>query len=226
MNVRKYKCIERKTYGTMLLLMLILTILPLTFLAFHIRYLETFLMFCVLVSMSLILESAILIVASPHVFATLTISKNQIIWQSPFYKSVRLQFDECIYVGVGDSSHNLRRAIYANAYLNACGRGDTFCYIYISPVPPPKKCFHKINSLHSKKRLIIFPYDDKVCQGLIEALPPLRTGQLVSFYNALQARDLELKKRKEKKKRKNQKALEEKKKKKLEKKLKKKNRAK
>ena len=117
----------------------------------------------------------------PKTFSLLTVSSEKIVWRCPFYKTIKLNIEDCKYVSVEDmADHNRAMPVI---------RGDEIAYIYLSDKPFPNKYKHKADVVRRKKGTITFAYSDKLCQALIEALPEDKTKYLVSFYGRMQVSD-------------------------------------
>lgn len=136
----------------------------------------------------------------PQHASSLTFLEDGVIWKCPFYKKVKMNYSECVYVGV-ENSYDSLKGNYRSILKNH-GRGDEFHYIYLSSQPFPNKYKNKAAAAKCNKEFIKFAYSDDLCKTLIEFLPASRVGSLISFYNRMQAVDREksAKKRKSKKK--------------------------
>ena len=205
--MKKYKCPNRLTYGIMwgfiLICIVCIMIYNTTMLILHFDevVLEPSIMIAFIVVNLILLSGLVFFPKSLQQYAsTLTILENGIIWKCPLHKKIKLQFSECIYVGVEDSYANLKGAY--SGILKQHGRGDEFCFIYLSSKPYPLKYKHKASSALCNKDFIKFAYSDVLCKKLIESLPHNKTGYLVSFYNSLQLADQKKAKEKKDKKRK------------------------
>ncbi len=117
----------------------------------------------------------------PKSFSLLTVSSTKIVWRCPFYRSVKLKIEDCIYVSVEDmAEHNIAMPVI---------RGDEIAYIYLGNVPFPEKYKHKADAMRRKKGMITFAYSDALCEKLMAVLPEEKTRGLASFYNRMQAAD-------------------------------------
>lgn len=121
--------------------------------------------------------------------ARLTIVDDKLfILRAPFQRTIKMDVEDCAYVGVQDSSalgNNNSPAKIVEQY----GRGDMYSYIYLSTHPYPDKYIHKAEIAPCKKGFIKIKYSDEICLALMQILPPNKTAQLRSFYNLMQSND-------------------------------------
>ena len=99
-------------------------------------------------------------------FAVLTVADGQIIWRCPFRKTLRLQIDQCDYIGVQrEDAHN----------------GLLYYFIYVSDRPYPQEYAGKINKVSCKEGFIKFWYSEELSAYLISQIPGNKAGQLLAF---------------------------------------------
>ena len=134
----------------------------------------------------------------PKCLATLVIKNGELIWKCPTYKTVRLRIEDCVYIGIEDSSL-LVKPFHKELY-GIFGRGDELVYIYLSTEPFPEKYIHKASIAPCKKGFIKFAYSDRLCQDLVELIPQNKRGSLMSFYYHMQEADREIERKKQAKK--------------------------
>ena len=144
----------------------------------------------------------------PRLIARLTIKNNYIIWKCPLHKTIKMSVEDCVYVGLEDSSQAVHfRYSMQEAVWEVSRRGDEMVYIYLSKTPFPKKYTHKAVAAPCKEGFIKFSYSDVLCQDLVKILPKGKTHGLIAFYNSMQASDRirKLKKQEKSQKRKSKK---------------------
>lgn len=99
-------------------------------------------------------------------FAILTVADGEIIWRCPFRKTLRLQIDQCDYIGVQrEDAHN----------------GLLYYFIYMSDRPYPQEYAGKINKVSCKEGFIKFWYSEKLSEYLISQIPANKAGALLAF---------------------------------------------
>ncbi len=150
----------------------------------------------------ILLEIFLLKLACPACCAILTIKEGCIVWKCPLHKTLTIAIEDCKYVGVEDSSANMRVSYSQQLVIDAYGRSDFFAYIYLSDKPYPEKYRHKASTAPCKKGFIKFSYSDELCEALCEILPKEKVGPLKAFYVRMQMEDEAKRREKEKKKRK------------------------
>ena len=125
----------------------------------------------------------------------LTIKEDAIVWHCLLYRSIKMNKDECIHVGIDDMNDHRGGVPIL--------RGDEYAFIYISTTPLPDKYHHKIDTAKCKKGFIRMPYSDKLAKAIVEWLPGERSNQVRAFYRRMQVNTQFLyKARKEQRKRK------------------------
>lgn len=109
----------------------------------------------------------------------LTIKEDAIVWHCPLYRSIKMNKDECIHIGIDDMNDHRGGVPIL--------RGDEYAFIYISTTPLPDKYHHKIDTAKCKKGFIRMPYSDKLAKALVEWLPKEKSNQVRAFYCKMQA---------------------------------------
>lgn len=159
-------------------------------------------LFCVVVALAFSVGVVIILrIYGAQTASILVVSKDKIIWKNPTTKNVKLQIDECKYVGINDCTQ-LPKVSYAPSSGFFLRRGDELSLIYISNHPMPMEYSHKLSADKCKNGFICFVYSDKLCKALIEVLPEEKTLVLKAFYAKMQEADIRLEKEKQKQKRK------------------------
>ncbi len=109
----------------------------------------------------------------------LTIKEDAIVWHCPLYRSIKMNKDECIHIGIDDMNDHRGGVPIL--------RGDEYAFIYISTTPLPDKYHHKIDTAKCKKGFIRMPYSDKLAKALVEWLPKEKSNQVRAFHCKMQA---------------------------------------
>lgn len=100
-------------------------------------------------------------------FATIYISKDEIIWRCSFRKTRHLSTEKC-YIGVELEGSHIKTIDYP--------------YIYFSLKPYPRELEHKIDIIPCSNEFVKFRYDPKIAEYILKTLPKEQTKRLDYFH--------------------------------------------